>query len=48
MKLHHVMIRNFKGIAGPLEIDLAAVRPTEMRQLTFLIGDNARHSRADY
>jgi predicted ATPase len=40
MKLRHVMIRNFKGIAGPLEMEFAAVRPTDMRQLTCLIGDN--------
>jgi energy-coupling factor transporter ATP-binding protein EcfA2 len=40
MKLHHVMIRNFKRIAGPLEIDFAAFHPTDMRQLTCLTGDN--------
>ncbi len=40
MKLHHVMIRNFKGIAGPLDIDFAPVRSTETRPLTCLIGDN--------
>jgi hypothetical protein len=34
MKLHHAMIRNFKTIAGPLEISLAANRPGEARPLT--------------
>jgi energy-coupling factor transporter ATP-binding protein EcfA2 len=38
MKLKWASIRNFKGIAGPLEIDFQAGRGT--RPLTCLVGDN--------
>jgi predicted ATPase len=40
MKLHHVMIRNFKGIKGPLEIDFASIPASVPRPVTCLVGDN--------